>query len=40
LKKAELLAVGRVERSHGREGDLKVKLFPEFVADGFFLRFF
>jgi ribosomal protein L35AE/L33A len=40
LKKAELRAVGRVERSHGREGDLKVRLFPELVPDGFFLEFF
>jgi len=40
LKKAELQTIGKVLRSHGKEGELKVGLRTELLPEDFFLRFF
>jgi ribosomal 30S subunit maturation factor RimM len=40
LKKAKLQKIGKVARSHGKEGELKVKLQTELLSGDFFLRFF
>jgi hypothetical protein len=40
LKKADLQSIGKVERSHGKGGELKVRLSAELLPDDFFLRFF
>jgi hypothetical protein len=40
LKKAELQVIGRVERSHDKRGELKVRLYEELLPSDFFLRFF
>jgi len=35
-----LRSIAKIQRSHGKDGELKIKLREDQVPEGFFLRFF